>query len=804
MSTSDPGSTVAPPSAPTYYVPPRTPPPPLSPPITAPISPPPPTRPTIIPGATSKEEMIQNIRHPPVPSGTVAIPAYLTVTGRLEQLKPAIEQREQELKKFEPLITGNTFTGTPVQFQQYEKIHTEQSKDIGQYNILVERYNEPIRRVELAESLKAQRWEGTRTREASKYLIETATKAEETVMAWENKSYMGAPDVPRIFASKVAKGAIGVGTIVAGLPIIAYGAVERPSLMITTIKEEAIPAIIKTPKALSEIVTVPIAERGYVAGGVAIAGQLTGFYLGGKAVGVAGKGVKDVGVIIKENVGKSPLWTVAPKEAPAFPGYVVLKGVSVESAKTVANLKAKETVLRNRIEREGIGADKRDVAKLKEITEQIKSIEPTRSEPVVIKSVAESKPIILKEPEIKISKPTPEEAKTVYETKPNIEVHETVTPFSYKAPVSRFTFNPEGSKRGFGGYDWKTVTGRGGSKQILKLKSEAKAEVKATEPKVEVIDLSNINPKYPTPKELLKSTKSYEEKAQGAEGGYVKNIGVQGETQFDVIQARLKDKTIKLMSPAEQEVVIMDIKTRGGLYQKLEAQAAEEASTTITGMKVVPIIITKTEQEQKGVLKQEAPTIQLSKVALVTSAVQETAQKAVATTSQAGITLQKGKQVPVSIIKPATAQEQKRRLLIVPKLTGITKTPQLTRLKTPEKTTLKKPQVPRTPQIPRVPRTPPPKKPPVTKLKSEEKSKALNLGLKKETPKLEAPEKPGKPNPLYPASYEMVTAEEFQLGGKRARHIRQRGVTQELFEELKKSGRGIPTLRQYKKRKGKG
>ncbi len=795
------------------------------------------TSPSLIPGATSKEEMIRNIRYPSIPSGTVVIPAQLTVTGRLEQLKPVIEQHEQELKKFEPLISGNTFTGTPEQFQQYEKIHTEQSKDIGQYNVLVKKYNEPIERIQQQKLTAASAFAMTVVSPAAlgrefeffaTKLIGTPEEQATAKAEWEfalkssqleyqtvyqeyglpvtlGKAVLESPltvAVPYGVGARVGSEAITAGMVIgakaAGKRTLAKAIGQEMVIGSTTLGKYALrgtPAELAIGAGFTAFAAKDIAESKSVPEAIGKAGVMA-VSLPGAVVGWgAGKPIYDVGVGVGKTAARPISGTVSffqkgvTIEAPVgFMGYdipvgraadilyVAKPGVSVESAKTIANLKAKETVLRNRIEREGIGADKRDVAKLKEITEQIKSIEPTRSEPVVIKSVAESKPITLKEPEIKISKPTPEEAKTVYETKPS---------WREKARIREQELARQMKEVGY-------TTTEEGLIQVLK----SKAEVKPAEPKVKVIDL-RPHEKLPEPGLSLMGRRI------GSKEGLIAVVVSRSKTAAEKTpKTKVWGEDIGSMS--RQFTSNYQRLLRKETLKAQEVQAAEEATMTITGMKTVPIIIAKTEQGQKGVLKQEAPTVQISKVALVTSAVQETAQEAVAATAQAGITLQKGKQVPISIIKPATAQEQKRRLLIVPKLTGITKTPQLTQLKTTEKTTLKKPQVPRTPQIPRVPRTPPPKKPPVTKLKSEEKSKALNLGLKKDAPKLEAPGKPGKPNPLYPASYEMVTAEEFQLGGKRAKQIRERKVTQGLFEELKKSGRGIPTLKQYKKRKGKG
>ena len=53
--------------------------------------------------------------------------------------------------------------------------------------------------------------------------------------------------------------------------------------------------------------------------------------------------------------------------------------------------------------------------------------------------------------------------------------------------------------------------------------------------------------------------------------------------------------------------------------------------------------------------------------------------------------------------------------------------------------------------------------------------------------------------PWFPASYEMVTFEEFQTGQK-AVHVGKRQTTQDLFGRLAAFGQPIPTLKQYKSR----
>lgn len=63
--------------------------------------------------------------------------------------------------------------------------------------------------------------------------------------------------------------------------------------------------------------------------------------------------------------------------------------------------------------------------------------------------------------------------------------------------------------------------------------------------------------------------------------------------------------------------------------------------------------------------------------------------------------------------------------------------------------------------------------------------------------------KAGRDNPLYPASLENVTREEFNLGGKRAKHIRERGTTQLLFKRLQRGGTSIPTKAQFERQKSK-
>jgi hypothetical protein len=50
---------------------------------------------------------------------------------------------------------------------------------------------------------------------------------------------------------------------------------------------------------------------------------------------------------------------------------------------------------------------------------------------------------------------------------------------------------------------------------------------------------------------------------------------------------------------------------------------------------------------------------------------------------------------------------------------------------------------------------------------------------------------------------ESVTLEESENLGKLAKHIKPKGTSQKLFQVLRKTGRPIPTAKQFKSRKGK-
>lgn len=279
---------------------------------------------------------------------------------------------------------------------------------------------------------------------------------------------------------------------------------------------------------------------------------------------------------------------------------------------------------------------------------------------------------------------------------------------------------------------------------------------------------------------------------------------------IDVSNARMQSEYTSKHSPAKPIVEQKRILTE--YFGELKtAKAVKGKTQSLVEAKQSAIILPA--QKAQAITKQEAPTIQISSAILKAEAVQQPV--AVAISKSLAINMQKSRQEPVVISKAITREVQKEEdkqvPVVVPRLrltfnqeaaqvTGI-EAPTITGTTAIDTTTPKEPRdFFRT--TPDRPNERPPERPPRKGRKGEEKTKTLDVRIKK-TKLEEKPEKKSKVNPWYPASLESVTSEEFGLGGKRARHIKSKKTSQELFGELKIKGKPIPTKAQYQRRKKK-
>ena len=299
--------------------------------------------------------------------------------------------------------------------------------------------------------------------------------------------------------------------------------------------------------------------------------------------------------------------------------------------------------------------------------------------------------------------------------------------------------------------------------QITKTETEVK-------PDVEVLDLTNWKPEVAIEKNYYK-----------------------GKTKFDIEQEKIKNKEISEEQLKQQQRIE---KITGKQYKSLSGIELKNAYDQLNNQNT--LVVTENSQISGNKYKTIAVAIAIPKTKTKTSLDFDTTYKTMA------ITINDSKLIPGT--KNITKEDNKIIPVIIPRIIPRISTTEIQKPK--EQNLLKEP--PREKEKQKSQRdpwgdAPPPYEPPFKKILKKKfpgndtpENDPLELSTKEHKPSLNKPRKKGRSNPLYPSSYENITMEEFGLKGKRAGHIQGRKTSQELFENLRRTGRGIPTESQFK------
>lgn len=71
----------------------------------------------------------------------IPVPSPLTNYGQVQYLRPIVEERQQALQAFNPMIVSGSFVGSDAQYVDYTQKVAEANVAVNQYNATVERYN---------------------------------------------------------------------------------------------------------------------------------------------------------------------------------------------------------------------------------------------------------------------------------------------------------------------------------------------------------------------------------------------------------------------------------------------------------------------------------------------------------------------------------------------------------------------------------------------------------------------------------------------------------------------------------------